>query len=76
MDAYTSYMLDVANARLRDLRQDAAERALSKAARAGRQPLWRRALAYCGGRRAGGTETVMPVGLPARLPEPDFDLFA
>ena len=76
MDAYTSYILDTTSGRVRALRTEAAERALSKAARAERRPLWRRAVAYCAGRRAGVGGPVTPVGLPAPLPEPDFDLFA
>lgn len=76
MDAYTTYILETTSRRLRDLREEAAERALSKAARAERQPRWRQALAYCAGPRARAGRPVTPVGLPAPLPEPDFDLFA
>jgi uncharacterized protein (DUF427 family) len=43
VDAYSRYLMDMSEARLRDLRREATEHGLSRAARAGRGPWWRRA---------------------------------
>jgi hypothetical protein len=40
MDAYTSHILQLSNARVDDLRREAAERALSRAARGSRTSRW------------------------------------
>jgi len=45
VDAYSNYILQAANARLEDLRREAAERALSDAARARRPRWWKRSRA-------------------------------
>ncbi len=43
MDAHRSYILEASHTRLADLRREAAEHAMSKAARSGRPQWWTRA---------------------------------
>ena len=45
VDAYSSYILRLSEARTSELRREAAEYALSRAARANRVSVWRRILA-------------------------------
>jgi uncharacterized protein (DUF427 family) len=45
VDAYSRYLIDLSEARLRDLRREAEEHGLSRAARAGRGSWWSRARA-------------------------------
>ena len=69
MDAYSSYIMRLSEARTSELRREAAEYAMSRAARRGRSSLWSRARARLG-RQAG--PAVAPVPLPA--PAPDTEL--
>lgn len=64
MDAYTDYILQTTNARLRELRQEAAEHALSRATRRRRRPWWARVA----DRRRGATPAPAPVPVQVRCP--------
>ena len=71
MDAYTNYILQTSNARLDDLRREAAEYRLSRAARASRASSWSRVCARLRRRRAAPPAPAVPVSLP--LPVADDD---
>jgi hypothetical protein len=61
VDAYSSYIMNLTEARLGELRREAAEHAMSRAARQGRPSVWARAR----GRLARPTApAVDPVVLP------------
>ena len=64
MDAYSGYILRVSEARTSELRREAAEYALSRAARANRVPLWRRNLARVVRRQPSAVELADRVLLP------------
>ena len=65
MDAYSSYILTMSQARTDELRREAAEYALSRATRGGRRSLWTRARARLTVRAGPPVEPVAPVPLPA-----------
>ena len=62
MDAYSSYIMTISNARMGELRREAADYALSAAARRRRRQRWALALQRLALRR--------PVPPPARVPQP------
>ena len=59
MDAYSSYIMKMSEARTGELRREAAEYALSRAARGGRASLWARVINRL---RRQGTPAVEPAG--------------
>ena len=65
MDAYTNYILQTSNARLDDLRREAAEYRLSRAARAARESWWSRVCGRLRRRRAAPLAPAVTVSLPA-----------
>lgn len=65
MDAYCDYILQLSNDRARELRREAWEHALSRAARTGRRSLLSRLR-----RRVAVPGSVVVVGLPAAPVEP------
>ena len=65
MDAYSSYILRLSEARTNELRREAAEYALSRAARRARPSLWARARARLAARTGPAAVPVTPVPLPA-----------
>ncbi|MDQ3896377.1 MAG: hypothetical protein M3326_03830 [Actinomycetota bacterium] len=72
MDAYSDYILRMANARASELRREAAEYAMSRAARANRVSRWRQARERFARRPRPAVEPVTPLPLPA--PEPETEL--
>lgn len=71
MDAYSSYIIKLAEARMSELRREAAEDAMARAARGNRPSRWARLRARMS-RRA--RPVVMPVPLPAPAAEPETEL--
>lgn len=69
MNAYSSYIMTLSEARTSELRREAAEYALSRAARGSRASLWTRIRARLG-REA--RPVVAPVPLPAPRPETEL----
>lgn len=69
MDAYSSYIMRVSEARTSELRREAAEYAMSRAARRPRSSLWARARGRLG-RRA--RPVVAPVPLPTPAPQSEL----
>ena len=64
MDAYSSYILRLSEARTSELRRESAEYALARAARGQRTSWWARARARLAARRGRAAEAVAPVALP------------
>ena len=64
MDAYSNYIIQTSNARLTELRREAAEYALSRAARATRGPWWSRVRTGLRRRPAAAVAPVTTVTLP------------
>ncbi len=64
MDAYSSYIIQTSNARLDELRREAAEYALSRTARAGRLSSWARVRNGLRRRRPVSVEPVTTMALP------------
>lgn len=62
MDAYSNYIMTISNARTSELRREAAEFALSAAARRRRRPRWAQALPLL--LRRGGMPAPAPQSLP------------
>jgi hypothetical protein len=73
MDAYSSYILRISEARVGELRREAEEYALSRAARPTRRSLWSRCRDRLVGARPAHVEPVTPVALPVE-PASDTDL--
>ncbi|MDQ4067933.1 MAG: hypothetical protein M3203_00380 [Actinomycetota bacterium] len=65
MDAYSSYILVLAEARANELRREAAEYALSRAARGSGTSWWAGLRARFGAGPRGSGHPVVPVPLPA-----------
>ncbi len=72
MDAYSSYIMNLSEARTTELRREAAEYALSRAARRHRLPLGTRFRARLGRRARPVVEPVTPMPLPAPGPESEL----
>ena len=72
MDAYTSYIMSLSEARASELRREAAEYALSRAARGQRSSLRARLQARLKRRARPVMDPVTPVPLPAPVPEADL----
>jgi hypothetical protein len=64
MDAYSSYIISISNARTGELRREAADFALSANARRRRRAYWVGVLRRLLGRRPG-----MPAPVPRQLPQ-------
>jgi hypothetical protein len=69
VDAYSSYIMQVAEARTSELRREAAEYAMSRAARGEQSSRWTRARARFARRRR---PVVAPVPLPTRAPQTEL----
>lgn len=65
MDAYTTYITNLSNARTSELRREAAEYALSRAARQRRGSRWGRFRDQLLRRRAPAPEPVAPIARPS-----------
>lgn len=72
MDAYSSYIMRLSEARTSELRREAAEYALSRRARRPRISLLARFRGRPERRGRPTVEPVTPVPLPARAPEADL----
>jgi len=71
MDAYSSYIVRLSEARLGELRREAAEYSASRAARSPRTSMWARARRPVR-RRPPTVAPVAPVALPAPAAESDL----
>lgn len=69
MDAYSSYIMRLSEARTSELRREAAEHAMSRAARGEQSSMWARARARFG---RGRRPVVAPVPLPAPAPQTEL----
>ena len=72
MDAYSSYIVRLSEARLDELRREAAEYALSRASQDGRASRWARLRVRFGRRARPAPEPVAPVPLPRPAPETEL----
>ena len=72
MDAYSSYIMSLSEARTSELRREAAEYALSRAARRTRGWRWTRIGARLGRHPRASVEPVVPTPLPAPRPEEEL----
>lgn len=72
MDAYSSYIIKLTDARVGELRKEAAEYALSSAARQRPGSLWSRARRRLSGARPPAVEPAAPVPLPVPERAPDL----
>lgn len=72
MDAYSSYIMRLSEARTSELRREAAEYAMSRVARGSRSSLWARVRARVARRPRPVIEPVAPMPLPTRREEPSL----
>jgi hypothetical protein len=72
MDAYSSYIMILAEARANELRREAAEYALSRAARRERTSLWRRTRQRLLGGARPAPAPVAPLPLPVDAGDPEL----
>lgn len=72
MDAYSSYIMSLSEARVGELRREAAEYAMSRAARGERLSRWARARERIVRTRRAEAEPVAPIALPADSAGPEL----
>ena len=72
MDAHSDYILRLANARANELRREAAEYAMSRAARRNRVSPWTTARRLFRRPPRPAVEPVTPVAIPAPAPETEL----
>ena len=63
MDAYSNYIMQLSDARLREMRREAAEYSMSRAARGPRRSWWRRARTVVRRRPAAVVEPLATLSL-------------